>query len=156
MKYLLLQLLMLPVHFSSYGQAKAKPNFINPTGSYKLNSKTETRHAETYGYFGEIKIKLLSNSKIAITLFVCKGATAYTSGTIWDTLSYKNNTSIYTTPEYDSTCKIIFTFRRSKIIVQQYQANLNDACGFGHGVLAKGVYRKVSSKIPILKDPAKY
>ena len=154
MRSLLLQLLILQVHLSSNAQIRSKANFINPTGSYKLNGRTVKKNGETYGYFGDIKVKLLANSRIAITLFVCKGAPSYNSGTIWDTLHYQNNKAIYLTPEDDSTCKITFTFKKTGIFINQQQANLNFGCGFGHGVFADGYYKKISSKIPVIDDPA--
>ena len=135
----------------TFGQSKNSIS-LNPTGSYKLDLKTIEKKGETYGYFGDIKIKLLDQSKIAITLFVCKGAPGYHSGALWDTIEYKNNIAVYI-PENDSTCKITFTFKRSGITVIQYQSNLNNGCGFGQGVFADGYYRKVSAKIPIIKDP---
>ena len=140
---------------SLIGQVNTAPTFINPTGSYKLDSKTEIKDGDTYGYFGEINVKLLKNSKIAFTLFVCKGAPSYNSGTIWDTLNYQNNVSIYKTSEDSSTCKIVLSFKKSGLTIEQHQADLNFGCGFGHGVFADGFYKKTSSKIPIIKDPAK-
>jgi hypothetical protein len=38
---------------------------INPTGSYKLVGKTTIKHGDKYGYFGELKVKLLNDSKIS-------------------------------------------------------------------------------------------
>jgi hypothetical protein len=155
MPYKLLSLFsLLIIQLSLIGQVKKATTFINPTGSYKLDSETEIKDGDTYGYFGEINVKLLKNSKIALTLFVCKGAPSYNSGTIWDTLNYRNNISIYKTPEDDSTCKIVLTFKKSGITIEQHQADLNFGCGFGHGVFADGFYKKTSSKIPIIKDPA--
>jgi hypothetical protein len=151
---LLLLFSLLIIHLSINGQVKKATTFINPTGSYKLDSKTEIKDGDTYGYFGEINVKLLKNSKIAFTLFVCKGAPSYNSGTIWDTLNYQDNVSIYKTPEDDSTCKIVLIFKKSGITIKQHQADLNFGCGFGHGVFADGFYKKTSSKIPIIKDPA--
>ena len=78
---------------TSFAQARAT-HFINPTGTYKLVSKTVTKNGETYGYFGEINVKLLENTKIAITLYVCKGALSYNSGSFLDTLNYQKNIAV--------------------------------------------------------------
>jgi len=155
MKYFL-QSIALFIYCSAYGQAKSPTVFINPTGTYKLGNRIAEKDGDTYGYFGEIKVKLLPKSKIAITLFVCKGAPSYNSGTIWDTLTFKNSKALCTTPDDDSTCKITFRFKKNGVSVDQQQANLNFGCGFGHGVFADGYYRKISSKIPVINEPAEY
>jgi len=147
-----LLVLILLIHLPVNGQVKSKSAIIDPTGSYKLNNKTVTKNGETYGYFGHVEVKLLQYSKIAINLYVCKGATSYNSGGFLDTLNYQNNTATYTTTEYDSTCRIILTFKKTGITIEQNQANLNNGCGFGHGVFADGYYRKISSKVPVITD----
>ena len=105
-----------------------------------------------FGYFGDLKVKLLNDSTIAVTLYVCKGAPSYNSGILWDTIVLKKNTAIYI-PKDETTCKITFLFKNNGIIVTQKQSNLNFGCGFGQGVFADGFYKKVSSKIPVIKDP---
>lgn len=112
-----------------FGQTKRTVN-INPTGSYKLNGKTIEKDGETYGYYGDINVKVVTQSRIVLTLFVCKGAPSYNCGTIWDTLSFVNNSAIYI-PEDDSTCRIKFSFTNSGITVTQHQADLNFGCDFG-------------------------
>jgi hypothetical protein len=137
---------------STDGQVNKVSTSINPTGSYKLDSKTTIKHGDTYGYFGELKIKLLDSSKIAISFFVCKGAPSYNSGSFIDTLKYLNNKAVYRTPEDDTSCKITFCFSNKGVTVEQYQADLNFGCGFGHAVFADGFYKKTSSKIPVIDD----
>lgn len=97
---------------------------FDPTGSYKLDEDTIEKDGETYGYFGEIKVKSLGSSKIVITLFVCRGAPSYNAGTLLDTLEVKGNVPVYI-PEDDSTCRITITLKRKKIIVKQVQDDLN-------------------------------
>lgn len=135
-----------------FGRSRTSLNF-DPTGLYKLDGDTVEKDGETYGYFGQIKVKSLSKSKLVITLFVCKGAPSYNAGTLWDTLDVKGNIAVYT-PEDDSTCRITFNLKRKKIIVSQVQDNLNFGCGFGHGVFAEGTYIKVSDETPVIEDPA--
>jgi hypothetical protein len=134
------------------GQNKPLTNFINPTGSYKLDNKTIIKNGDTYGYFGDIDVKLLDSSRIAISFFVCKGAPGYNLGAFVDTVAYKQNMAIRTTPEDDPTCRITFRFAKKGITVEQYQADLNYGCAFGHGVFADGFYKKISSKIPVIAD----
>jgi hypothetical protein len=145
-------LLLSTVYLTAIGQVDKTPSFINPTGSYKLNSKTTVKDGDTYGYFGNIDVKLLDSSRIAISFFVCKGAPSYNMGTFVDTLAYRNNVAIHTTPEDDTTCKIKFTITKKGITVEQYQADVNFGCGFGHAVFANGFYKKISSKVPIIAD----
>ncbi|HJS53478.1 MAG TPA: hypothetical protein VJ765_03010 [Chitinophagaceae bacterium] len=144
--------LFLSACLTTTGQTKKATNFINPTGSYKLNSKTTVKNGDTYGYFGDIDTKMLDSSRIGMSFFVCKGAPSYNLGTFIDTLKYENNLAIHRTPEDDTSCRITFTFTKKGITVIQYQADLNSGCAFGHGVFASGFYKKTSSKIPIISD----
>lgn len=125
--------------------------FLNPTGTYKFNEKTVKRDGEVYGYFGEIRVKLIDSSKIAMSFYVCKGAPGYNSGSFVDTLDYVNEKVIYIS-EYDSTCRITFHFKKHGIDVTQSQANLNFGCGFGHGVFADGYFKRISRKTPEIID----
>jgi hypothetical protein len=137
---------------STKGQVNKAMTLINPTGSYKLDNKTTIKHGDTYGYFGEAKIKLLDSSKIAISFFICKGAPSYNSGSFIDTLKYLNTKATYRTPDDDTSCKITFTFSNKGLTVEQYQADINFGCGFGHAVFADGFYKKISAKIPLIDD----
>lgn len=94
---------------------------------------------------------MLKNSKIAISLFICKGAPSYNSGSFIDTIKYQNNIAVYKTTK-EASCNITFTFSNKGITVEQYQADINFGCDFGHGVFADGFYKKESSKIPLIID----
>jgi hypothetical protein len=128
-------------------------DYIDPTGTYQLDSKTEKRGDDVYGYSGLIQVKKISDDKIVMAFEVNKGAPSYNMGSFVDTLSYINNEAIYTDLESDSTCKITFEFEKRGITVKEETANLNSACGFGHGVFADGFYKRVSKKIPVLEHP---
>jgi uncharacterized protein YecT (DUF1311 family) len=125
---------------------------VNQTGFYNLDLKTEIKNNETYGYFGDIVAKKISNDKVIVRLFICKGAPSYNSGSIADTLILKNNKAIYKGVEFDSSCRIIFTFFRQGIKVEELTDNYNSGCGFGHAVVANGFFKKKSSKIPTIKE----
>lgn len=131
---------------------KLQTNYIEPTGTYKLVSKVKVKSGDTYGYSGQIQVKKITNDRIIINFYVNKGAPSYNSGDFIDTLNYINNVAIYTTPEYDSTCKITFTFDKKGISVKQEAVDINFGCGFGQGVDAYGFYKRVSNKIPKLID----
>ncbi len=127
--------------------------FLDPTGTYQLDSKTKKRNGEIYGYTGQIQVMKLNQEEIIMTFIVNKGAPSYNSGSFVDTIPYKNNQSIYTCPEYDSTCKITFNFNEKGVNVWLETKKYNQGCGFGHAVDANGYYKKISTKTPILKDP---
>ena len=127
--------------------------FINPTGTYELDSKTKIKDGDTYGYFGEINVKLIDSNKIAMIFYICKGAPSYNSGSFVDTLLYHNNIAIYK-DKYDTvkSCKVIFTFSNTKIKLQE-SANYAYGLCWGQGVVAFGNFRKINSKVPVIKDP---
>jgi hypothetical protein len=128
-------------------------SYIEPTGTYELNNIIEKKDGEIYGYFGQIQVKKINSEKIVMTFEVNKGAPSYNSGSFVDTLVYKANKAIFSDTEVDTTCKVIFNFDKRGITVREETANYNWGCGFGHGVVADGFYKKVSSKIPILTYP---
>jgi hypothetical protein len=126
---------------------KAQITFINPTGTYSYGNQKPSEDGEIYGYFGEVKVIMIDSLKIAIDFYVCKGALSYNSGSFVDTLDYKNNTALYRT-ESDSTCLIIFEFDKLNVNVEEKTADYNFGCGFGHGVVASGQFKKESDKTP--------
>ena len=127
--------------------------YIDPTGTYQLDSKTKKKNGDVYGYYGLIQVKKISLDKIVMTFEVNKGAPSYNSGSFVDTLSYKDNISIYSDIESDSTCKITFEFDKNGVTVKEETADYNSGCGFGHSVVANGFYKKSSDKTPILTEP---
>jgi hypothetical protein len=124
------------------GHSNGQNKSLNPTGSYYRGDKRS----------GEVRVKLLDNNKIAITLLACVGKPSYNSGGFVDTLDYQNRKAIYKDLEDDSSCVITLKFSEVGIDIEQQQANLNWACGFGHGVDASGYYKKVSSKVPKIRN----
>ena len=127
--------------------------YIDPTGTYQLESKTKKKNGDVYGYTGQIQVKKIDSIQIVMTFEVNKGAPSYNSGSFVDTLIYNNNKAFYTDLESDSTCKITFNFGKNGIIVEEETDDYNSGCGFGHAVVADGFYKKISNKIPILTEP---
>jgi len=154
-RHVLLFLLLFALQYLALGQGKKVVAAFNPTGTYKLNNKSYIRDGDTYGYFGSIRIKLISLDKIAVSLYVCKGAPSYDLGSFVDAIPYRHYQAVYHHAEGDTSCRITFHFSPKGVTVNQVQANLNCGCGFGFAVLADGYYRKVSGKIPVIKDEAK-
>jgi hypothetical protein len=138
--------------FLTLSSFSIQTTYIDPTGTYVLDSKTTKKDGEVYGYTGKIQVKKLGSSKIIMTFVVNKGAPSYNSGSFVDTLNYKNNRSIYTNTEADSTCKITFDFNKRGVDVREETADYNHGCSFGHAVVANGFYKRISSKISVLRD----
>ena len=125
----------------------------NPTGTYKFEGKTKIRDGETFGYFGEIKVKLIDTSRLAMSFYICKGAPSYNSGSFVDTLDYKQNIAVYKDHDHlQSACTVSFTFSKKKIEIKE-SANYEYGTCWGHGVAAFGSFKKVSNNIPVITDP---
>ena len=138
---------------SSVVNAQSTPKFIDPTGAYKLQAKARMKDGDKYGWFGDIKVKLLDSHRIAMSFYICKGAPGYNSGSFVDTLVYRNNTAIYKdTFDLKKGCTVIFKFQ-GKFIQLDETAHYNLGTCWGHGVLAFGPYKKYSSRVPEIKDP---
>ena len=127
--------------------------YIDPTGAYKLDSKTKKKDGDIYGYSGRIQVKKITKNRIVMTFEVNKGAPSYNSGSFVDTLPYNDNRVIYTNSELDTTCKITFDFNKRGVIVKEQTEDFNSGCGFGHAVVVDGFFKKTSSKVPILIEP---
>ncbi len=134
------------------GQSPKQKTFLNPTGTYELDSKTEKRNGEIYGYFGTVEVILLDSTSILMNFEVCRGAPSYNSGSFLDTLVFRNNSAVYTDLESDSTCRVTYTFTAKGVHVGQFSDKHYSACGFGHRVDAEGYYKKKSGKIPPIKE----
>jgi hypothetical protein len=151
-RHFLLFLLFFSFQYFTMGQGKKVIPAFNPTGTYKLDSKTYTRHGEVYGYTGSIMVKQINPDTIAVSLFVCKGAPSYNMGSFVDTLLYRHHQALYHHAGDDTSCRITFYFTNKGLTVDQAQANLNFGCGFGHAVFADGYYKKVSGRVPVIKN----
>lgn len=127
--------------------------YIDPTGTYGLNSETKKDGDDIYIYFGQIQVKRLNEKQIVMTFMVSKGAPSYNSGSFVDTLDYHVNKAIYVDPELDPSCKITFDFTEKGVTVKEKTDNYNFGCGFGHAVVADGFFNKTSPDEPELRHP---
>jgi len=153
-RHLLLFLLLFTLQYFAIGQGKKVILAFNPTGTYKLNKKTYIRHGDTYGYKGSIRVKLINPGRIAVSLYICIGAPSYNSGTLVDTLLYRHHRAVYH-HEDDTSCRITFYFTDKGVTVNQIRPNLYSGCGFGIAVFADGYYKKMSGRVPVIKDEGK-
>jgi hypothetical protein len=137
-------------HFS-FGQSNMK--YVNPTGTYHLVSKTKKKDGDVYGWFGTIQVKTLTENKIAMTFYICKGAPGYNSGSFVDTLLYQDNKAVYADEDtVNKKCVTTFVFSTKGVAVSE-NANYDFGTCWGHGVAAFGHFRKKSSKVPVLTEP---
>ena len=126
------------------GQTVQPTPFIDPSGYYSLDTKTTVKDGDTYGYFGNIKVKQVDSNRIFMEFYVCKGAPSYNSGSFEDTLTYKNGIAVRTTSD-DASCVITFNFNTTGgVTVEEKSKDLNSGCGFGHAVVATGFYRRIT------------
>ncbi|MFN5649132.1 MAG: hypothetical protein ACK458_16580 [Sphingobacteriales bacterium] len=140
------------VLISCFGQSSdTSLKSLDPTGTYKLGKSAEDKNGDVYGYYGELRVKKVDSSKILMCFYICKGAPSYNSGSFVDTLSYNNMTASYRYAD-DSTCTVTFQFEKKGVDVSSVQDDLNFGCGFGHGVLASGYFKKISHKEPDIVD----
>jgi hypothetical protein len=130
--------------YISTAQNSPPAPIINPSGYYSLDSKTTVKDGDTYGYFGNIKVKQVDTNRIFMEFYICKGAPDYNSGSFEDTLLYKNGIAIYTTPD-DPTCVITFNFNTAGgITAEEKTKNFNAGCSFGSAVVANGFYKRIT------------
>jgi hypothetical protein len=127
--------------------------YIDPTGTYNLESEYRKDGDDIYGYFGQIQVKRLTEKQILMTFMINKGAPNYNSGSFVDTLDYRIKEAIYVDIDLDPSCKITFDFTEKGVTVKEETDNYNFGCGFGHGVVADGFFKKTSSDEPELRHP---
>ena len=124
---------------------------INPTGSYKLVSNAKEKDGEIYGYYGTLKMKLIGQTRVIVDFNISKGYPSYNSGSFLDTLDYRNNTAVYK-DAFDTTCRLTLRVSSKGVTVTEKTADYNFGCGFGHGVVANGFFKKVSSAVPVITN----
>jgi hypothetical protein len=142
------------VLISCSGAAVNKSNDIDPTGTYELESDTRQEGDDVYGYTGTIQVKKVDVNKIAMTFGINKGAPSYNSGSFIDTLDYQDGRAVYRAdPDIDPSCVITFNFTAENATVEEEADNYTAGCGFGHGVMADGLFEETISEEPTLKNP---
>jgi hypothetical protein len=125
------------------------PEFVNPTGTYL--EKGEIKNSKIIGHYGELRVRLLDSSTIALCFYANKGYPGYESGSLVDTLHYEENRAIYN-PANDSSCVIYFFFDPRSAAITKALTDPHSGCGFRPGVIIPAVFEKTSSEIPVIQD----
>lgn len=121
---------------------------LNPTGTYIL--KGENQKGEIKGNFAEIRVKMLDESRLAVSFYSNKGYPEYTSGSFTDTLNYLENKAIHYS-KLDTACQIVFEFEVEGLSLTQVYSDPKSTCGFEKGVLPLGFINKYSSVTPLIQ-----
>ena len=126
--------------------------FINPTGVYHSGPYTPEGADEPVGMQGDVRVKYLGNSKVAICLNYVSHGPGFNVGYLFDTLEYRNNTVAYHNSLADESCTVTFRFKNDGVDVEQFSQTPDFACDFGHNVYVNGFYRKESDEILNIDD----
>ena len=128
-------------------------NVINPTGTYVLKGKLEKNIIKSHS--GEIRAKLLSENKLALSFYLDKGSPNFESASFKDTFYYFDNRISYHSPT-DTDCIITFIFNEASVETFFVHSNPQCTCGFEIGVIIPATFEKSSNDIPVMKDFSLY
>lgn len=151
MKKVVFLLLFYCVTQISYSQL-LRDVFINPTGTYVL--KGEKYRGEIRGNYGEVRIKLLDDSTLAISMYGNKGYPDYSSASFTDTMVYVDNRAAHLSKS-DPSCQLVFAFDQDGLNIKQIYTDPSSTCGFEKGAMPLGFIAKYSSDIPIIQPLAR-
>ena len=121
--------------------------FIDPTGTYILKGKFQ--NSAIKGNYGEIRVKLLDSTRIAITFYMNSGYPNYFAGAFIDTLSYDGVSAIFSCSG-QKVYKINFRFTNDDVELSQLYEDPHATCGFESGVIVSGTIKKYSKDIPVI------
>jgi hypothetical protein len=144
-----LSLFLLGKGLLSGGLPGDSPAFINPTGTYIL--KGEVKNSKIIGNYGELRVRLLDSSSVALCFYLNNGYPGYESGSLVDTLPYEGNRAVYN-PAGDSSCVIYFVFDPGSAFITKALTDPHSGCGFRPGVIIPAVFGKTSADIPVIQD----
>ncbi len=93
--------------------------------------------------FGAIEVEKIGGEEIRFSLDVNRGPPSYNMGTIRDaTATLVGNKATYRNTEFGE-CTITMTFEADQVALKSSPGTTTLGCGFGFGVKADGVFRKV-------------
>jgi hypothetical protein len=127
---------------------------LDPTGSYEFVSDARDSTNDDSGVFGEVRVILLGDERIAVGFAMNIGALSFNSGGFVDTLEFRDSIAVFRDRESDSSCTITLSIAKDSVRLTEHTDLPDGGCGFGHGVVADGSFRKGSSVRPYQLDPA--
>jgi hypothetical protein len=136
---------VLPLHSTIADPVK----FVDPTGTYVL--KGEITKNKIMGHSGEIRVKLLESSKVAVSFYINKGYPDYAAGSFTDTLLYRENEARWT-PSAFPDYTILIAFKPRAAETMQLFDGEEPRSSFGQGVMVSAVFEKSSDDEPIIQD----
>ncbi|MFK7799432.1 MAG: fimbrillin family protein [Aureispira sp.] len=94
-----------------------------------------------------LALQSLDNGRLKFELTIVNGAPNHHSGTATGELELDGNSAVYTTSEFamgdNPPCEISFLFIDNMIEIEQAKGT-DMSCGFGQGVVARGIYTKIN------------
>ncbi len=150
MKYLLFVIfLFIIIPGDAQFMSSQAQSFVDPTGTYILKGKFTK--SELKGHYGEIRVKLLDSSSIAMTFYMNSGYPAYFDGFFIDTLNYDGARAAFSC-RGGNYYKIAFRFTRDEVEISQAYMDPHYSCSFPKGVIFSGFIKKYSGNIPVIKS----
>lgn len=130
---MVLSLLTPSLHVNAYAQNIVTSAQVNGTWRYKSNT---------------LKVWALGQQKLKVEFlgtyeYKTQGGWMANTGSGSGIAFIEGDTATFRPDGADEDCRITMKFAKGKLIVEQ-----EGGCGFGHNVIASGVYRKVSRGKP--------
>ncbi|MFT7033674.1 MAG: hypothetical protein ACJA2S_002182 [Cyclobacteriaceae bacterium] len=85
-----------------------------------------------------------SDSTALLYIELTRGAPSYNSGSIYTRINLTSSEIILRRVDIDLKCEIGLLIKKDLVVLN----TLNNDCGFGHGVVSDGTFKKISSKTP--------
>lgn len=124
---------------------------IVPTGFYEMEDSSKNTLSDSSKFKGAILVNQITKGKLAVTFLVNKGAKSDSSRSFMDTLDFKDNMAIYRKNDSEQSCRITMKFSSKGIQVLEQTGDFGSGCGYGHGMITDGYFKKISTKIPAIK-----
>jgi len=135
---------MLAVFFSSFHLSE----FIDPTGTYTLKGNVERNIIK--GLNGQIKAKLFTENKLALSYHVDSGFPDYKKAVFTDTIFYDGNEARYHSVK-DDDCTIVFKFSKDAVNILLIHTDPGCTCGYEKGLIVPVSFEKNSSDVPFIR-----
>jgi len=113
-------------------QVQSQVNF--PAGTFERSGAN--------GVSGWITAFPESDSTVLLYIELTRGAPSYNSGSIYTRINLTDSEITLRSIDIDLKCEIELVIKKDLVVLN----TLNNDCGFGHGVVSDGAFKKTSSK----------